>query len=185
MNGRTVEPGAMNEFILGDRQLHARFSTAIEVLARIVIANPRPVAIAALSDAIGQSSRAIRSLLTDLHRSGLLHQDDNNKDAWYCSSMLGTITLADIFRSVASGMPEPSSSRKKRSEPAADEQRSVAQQNVDLLLMQATMEINQVVLQHLQAFDLGRLKALGSSTSVRGFSSGPRPYIPEPAQELA
>lgn len=179
MNPRIVEAPAIPEFIFGDQQLHARFSMAIELLARIVIANPRPVTTAALSEALGHSPRAARSLLGSLHQSGLLSQDEKTRDAWYCTSPLGTITLADVFRSVAGTAPE--APRKKKTEPqAADETRSAAQQSVDLLLMQATMAINQVVLQHLQAFDLGRLKAVRSPGGQYPFHYSTRSYIAEP-----
>ena len=178
MNARAMEPAAVPEFIFGDQQLHARFSMAIELLARIVIANPRPVTTAALSESLGQSARTVRALLGNLQQSGLLSQDDKARDAWYCGSPLGTITLADVFRSVSSAVPD--ASRRKKVEPAADETRSAAQQSVELLLMQATMSINQVVLQHLQAFDLGRLKALRTSGGLHPFHYSTRTYIAEP-----
>ena len=178
MNARVTEPLPIPEFIFGDQQLHVRFSVAIELLARIVIANPRPMTATTLSEALGQPLRTIRALLGSLHQSGLLCQDDKTRDAWYCAAPLGGITLADVFRSVAG--PAPESSRKKKTEPqAAEEPRSAAQQSVDLLLMQATMAINQVVLQHLQAFDLGRLKAVRSAGGLHPFHST-RSYIAEP-----
>ncbi len=179
MNARAMESSAIHEFIFGDQLLHSRFSMAIEILAGIMIANPRPVTTVTLSQALKQSPRNVRALLVNLHQSGLLCQDGKNEDAWHCSAALGTITLADIFRSVSASQPESVSSRKKKSV-ADDEARSASQQSVDLLLMQATMAINQVVLQHLQAFDLGRLKALGSSSAFRSFDSSVRSYIPEP-----
>ncbi len=183
MNPSVMDPPAMNEFILGDQQLHARFSMAIEILARSVIVNPRPLTTAFLSQALGQSSRTVHVLLSSLHQSGLLRQDESDKNAWYCSSMPGAITLADIFRCVSSPASESASLQRKRTVPEADAPRNPAQQNVDLLLMQATMEINQMVLQHLQAFDLGRLKAITSSGFRHGPDSSARSYIPEPVQE--
>ena len=150
---------------------------AIELLARIVIANPKAVTTAALAESLGQSARSVRALLGNLHQSGLLSQDEKTRDAWYCASPLGAITLADVFRSVASAAAE---SRRKKAESAADEIRSAAQQSVDLLLMQATMSINQVVLQHLQAFDLGRLKAVRASGGLHSSSYFTRSYIAEP-----
>lgn len=179
MNARAVEPPAIHEFIFGDQQLHARFSLAIELLARIMTARQRSVTTAALAEAVGQSSRTVRAVLAGLRQSGLLSQDDSQKDAWVCSSSPGTITLADIFRCVASTTPEPSR-KKKCSSHAAEESRTTSQQSVDLLLMQATMGINQVVLQHLQAFDLGRLKAVGSASKPHRFDSSVRSYITEP-----
>lgn len=177
MNARAMETPGIPEFIFGDQQLHARFSMAIELLARIVIANPKAVTTAELAESLGQSARSVRSLLGSLHQSGLLSREEKTRDAWYCASPLGTITLADVFRSVAGAAEE---SRRKKAEPAADETRSAAQQSVDLLLMQATMSINQVVLQHLQAFDLGRLKALRSTGSLHPFHYSTRSYIAEP-----
>ena len=177
MNARAMETPGIPEFIFGDQQLHARFSMAIELLARIVIANPKAVTTTALAESLGQSPRSVRVLLGSLHQAGLLNQDDKMRDAWYCASPLGTITLADVFRSVAGGATE---SRRKKTEPAPDEVRSAAQQSVELLLMQATMSINQVVLQHLQAFDLGRLKAVRASGGLHPFSYSTRSYIAEP-----
>lgn len=181
MSAIVLDPSAVGEFIFGDQLLHSRFSTAIELLVRIVIAHPRPVTTATLCETTGQTPRQVRALLNNLHQSGLLDQDHKNKDAWYCPASLNEVTLADIFRSVATAMPEASVSRsRKRDVAESDEMRSTAQQSVDLLLMQATMAINQVVLQHLQAFDLGRLKAVASSGSLRMFNSGVRSYIAEP-----
>ena len=179
MNSRGMEMPAIPEFIFGDQQLHARFSIAIELLARIVIANPRPLTTAALAEALGQSARTVRALLGNLHQSGLLGQDEKSRESWYCASSPGVITLADVFRSVATAVPE--SPRRKKPEPHnAGEARSVAPQSVDLLLMQATMSINQVVLQHLQAFDLGRLKALRNTGGLHAFSRSARPTLAEP-----
>ncbi|RZI41720.1 hypothetical protein EGT07_16575 [Herbaspirillum sp. HC18] len=179
MNGRAGDAFALPEFLLGDRQLHERFSMAIELLARVVIANHRSVTTTTLSEAMGCPPRAVRALISNLQQSGLLLQDDKTRDAWSCPSTLGDITLADVFRSVAGA--EPDSSRKKKSEPqATGESRSAAQQSVDLLLMQATMAINQVVLQHLQSFDLGRLKAVKSAAAYHSFPASTRSYIAEP-----
>jgi DNA-binding IscR family transcriptional regulator len=181
MNAIALEPSAIGEFIFGDQLLHSRFSAAIELLVRLVIAHPRPVTTAALCETIGQTPRQVRALLNNLHQSGLLYQDEKNKDTWHCPPSLNAVTLADVFRSVVTVMPEASASRRaKRDVVTSDEVRSAAQQSVDLLLMQATMAINQVVQQHLQAFDLGRLKAVASSASLRMFSSSVRSYIAEP-----
>lgn len=178
MNARAMEQSAIHEFIFGDQQLHARFSLAIELLARIVVGSQRTVTTTALAEAVGQSPRTVRVVLTGLHQSGLLSHDAIDKDAWSCSSALGSITLADIFCSVAA---TPDASRRKKSDGLhADESRNAAQQGVELLLMQATMAINQTVLQHLQAFDLGRLKAVGSSTGFHRFHSSVRACVAEP-----
>lgn len=179
MNWRAGEAFAIPEFFLGDRQLHERFSMAIELLARVVIANPGTVTTTSLAETVGCSPRTVRALLGNLHQSGLLRQHDKTRDAWSCVSALGDITLADVFRSVAGA--EAEASRRRQPEPqSAGESRSASQQNVDLLLMQATMAVNQLVMQHLQAFDLGRLKAVKSSGAFYSSSTSARSYIAEP-----
>lgn len=177
MNARALEASAIHEFMFGDRQLHTRFSMAIVLLARLVIANPRPLTTIALSEALGEPPRTVRALLANLHHSGLLCKDGKARDAWSCSTGLGSITLADVFRSVAG--TAPGQARRKKTG-TSDEPRTASQQGVELLLMQATMAINQVVLQHLQAFDLGRLKAVGPLNAVQRFNPSTRSYIEEP-----
>lgn len=181
MSAVAMEPSAADQFIFGDQLLHSRFSLAIELLARIVIATPRSVSAATLADSLGQPIRVVRGLLASLAKSGLVNQDEKTKDGWSCSGTLGSITLADIFRSVSSTMLDTALARKKKTEiSAADASRTAAQQSVDLLLMQATMAINQVVLQHLQAFDLGRLRAVASASPFRTANPSLQSYMAEP-----
>jgi DNA-binding IscR family transcriptional regulator len=178
MNAVAMEPSAIGEFVFGDQSLHVRFSTAIALLAAIVMAYPRPMSTATLAESLGESTRTIRALLACLQRSGLIFQDDKTRDAWKCPATPGEVTLADVFRSVASEWTPP---RRKKAEGVSEEPKSTAQLGVDLLLMQATMAINQVVLQHLQSFDLGRLKAVGSPVCFRPFSASVRSYVAEPS----
>ena len=177
MNAVAMEPSAIGEFVFGDQSLHARFSMAIDLLARLVMAYPRAVSTSALAESLGESSRTVRALLACLHRSGLVLQDEKTRDTWNCPALPGEVTLADVFRSVASEWTPP---RRKKGEGVSEEPKSAAQQSVDLLLMQATMAINQVVLQHLQSFDLGRLKAVGSPVCFRSFNPSVRSYVAEP-----
>lgn len=162
MNAQCRESSAADEFLFCDQHFHARFSLAIELLARIVTARQHKITTQALCETLAHSPRTVRPLLASLHQAGLLQQDDREKDAWCCPSSLDAITLADIYRCVAASMPEPARKRKSPA-PAAEGARGAASQNIELLVMQATMGINQVVLQHLQSFDLGRLKAVGAT----------------------
>jgi DNA-binding IscR family transcriptional regulator len=172
MNAVALPPSAIEEFIFGDPALHHRFSLAIELLARVMAARPgRLTTEALLMAAPGHSPRMVRSLLACLHRSGLLLKAENIRGAWTCPDSLGDITLADVFRSVSDSSAE--NARKSRGEPV-QVSRPSTQQGVDLLLMQATMAINQVVLQHLQSFDLGRLQAVGTSAALLSFRARTR-----------
>jgi DNA-binding IscR family transcriptional regulator len=183
MNATPLEQSdsSIDEFIFGDQQLHLRFSTAIELLARMVVANPRAVSASALAETLGQPVRMVRTVLDNLGKSGLVRQDDKVKDGWCCTSALTNITLADIFRAVASiPVPAPGALKRKGEPVATVADRSASQQSVDLLLMQATMAINQVVLQHLQQFDLGRLRALTSAAAFRPPHAAIHSWVAEP-----
>jgi DNA-binding IscR family transcriptional regulator len=177
MNAVAMEPAAIGEFVFGDQSLHARFSMAIELLARIVMAHPRAVTTTSLAESLGEPTRTVRAMLGCLQRSGLVCQDEKTRDAWICPTAPGEVTLADVFRSVAAEWTPP---KRKKEEAVAGEPKSAAQLSVDLLLMQASMAINQVVLQHLQSFDLGRLKAVGSPACFRALSPSVRSYVAEP-----
>lgn len=174
-------PAASSEFLFGDQVMHARFFTAIEILAQMVVATPRPVSGTSLSGALGQPVRTVRVLLNSLCAGGLIGQDPKIKDMWFCSAPLQTITLADVFRCISSANIESSSSLISKTDPGAQiSTRNATQLSVDLLLMQATMAVNQVVLQHLQQFDLGRLRAVTSSSALHVFKPVIRSYGAEP-----
>jgi DNA-binding IscR family transcriptional regulator len=179
MNPAAADAGAINAYIFGDQLLHTRFSLAIELLARLVIANSRPLTTAALSELAGQSERSVRAVLCGLKKSGLVSQDEKEKDSWHCTDVLETITLADIFLSVSAAGMESAAMRRRR-EQETGRGNPHARQNVELLLGQATMAINQTVLQHLQGFDLGRLRAVGGRRTAGGFTLGSPGYIAEP-----
>jgi DNA-binding IscR family transcriptional regulator len=156
-----VERAGIPEFIFGDQLLHARFATAIELIANTVLSYPRSITSARLSEVLGRPVRTLTPILRALRQAGLIEQAEAAPDAWFCGTSLGRITLADVFCSVAE---VPEATPRRRTEPDVDT-RSGAQQSVDLLLMQATMAINQVVFQRLQGFDLERLRALNGSRS--------------------
>lgn len=177
MNARAMEP-AMQEFILGDLLLHTRFSMAIELLARLVMASPRTLTAAQLAEASGDSPRNVRALLVSLREAGLVFVDPKHKDAWSCPCAPGTFTLADVFLCVSTAKSDLTAAKKRTDADSAFP--SAAQAGVELLLMQATMAVNQLVLQHLQSFDLSRLKAMSPASGWHAGLSAARGYEAEP-----
>jgi hypothetical protein len=175
------QPSSVQEFLFGDALLHTRFSMAIDVLARLVMAHPRSMTTAALAEASGQTARSVRTLLGNMQLCGLVHPDDKVRDAWNCPAAPGKVTLADVFRSVSIARADaPSTKKAEGPKDSSDDIHSSTRAGVDLLLMQATMAINQVVLQHLQSFDLGKLKAVSAGSSFRMLMAKSCDYIPEP-----
>jgi hypothetical protein len=63
------------------------------------------------------------------------------------------LTLEDVFRSVLEVEPA-----RDKVEPVRPANPGRTQHDVDILMMQATMAINQSVFQHLRQFSLDRLK---------------------------
>ena len=158
-----MESSATEQYILGDPQLHARFALAIELLTSIVVVSPRPQTTAMMAAESGQPPSMVRNLLEELAKSGMIYCDSKTQDGWCCSGGLNDITLADVFRCIASMALQSSASGKQEvTHNKSGRARTKVQRSGDLLLMQATMAINQVVLQHLRAFDLSRLKTLAS-----------------------
>lgn len=159
-------------FSFGVNLLHGRFVLAIELLAQIVMASPRSLSIAVLSDTLGHPVAVVREVLANLAASELVCPDPGRTvESWKCfADMSASITLADIFRSVNTPVNrEVAAGGKTVGTKKTAAAQTEARQNIDLLLMQASMEINQVIMQHLQRFDLGRLKA---TARVNSFIAG-------------
>lgn len=146
-----------DEFILGNACLHLQLGTALSVMTQLICNASRPPTAVQLSESMDVSLRYLRKLLRTLSAGGLLHPHEKNSDSWICSRPPHTISLADIYHCLIAEKDE--SARPFSSVAQGDASASSA----DLLMMQATMSINQIVLQHLQRFDLGRLKVAESA----------------------
>ncbi|MFZ6756807.1 hypothetical protein ACO0K9_06270 [Undibacterium sp. Ji50W] len=187
--------------VFSDANLNARFYTAIELLAQIMMVMPRTANITTLAQATGKTPRLIRSILATLSKDDLVSRDAKEKDAWHCRDCNGIITLADVYRCFV--MAEEKAAAKAVEKQAQDQNqgqeqgraqqfqdaemqqerrttRTSSQQSVDLLMMQVKMTLNRAVLQQLEQFDLGRLRGLASNSAFRRQHARPRGYIPEP-----
>ncbi|NEX64552.1 MarR family transcriptional regulator [Noviherbaspirillum galbum] len=181
MNGAAMAEApardSIAEFLFGDPVLHRRFAMAIDILARLMSLSPPGATAGELAAALGQPTRAVQALLGGLARAGLVARSPQCADRWLCPGTIGVATLADVFRCVAESPPprqrraasKPDVPKPDAGRPPPD--RADARHGVDILLMQATMAVNQVVLQHLQAFDLGRLRAVGGSSARQTFQA--------------
>ena len=144
------------EFMLGNPELHLQLATALSVMTQLICNASHPPSAQQLSESLEVSVRHVRKLLRTLTKGGLLKPHERNPDTWTCTRAPHTISLADIYHCIAE---KEETTSPYVSPPQADA--SVAAS--ELLMMQATMSINQVVLQQLQQFDLGRLKIAESA----------------------
>ncbi|WP_420475404.1 Rrf2 family transcriptional regulator [Noviherbaspirillum sp. ST9] len=145
------------EFILGNATLHLQLSTALAVMTQLICNASRPPTAQQLSETLDVSLRYLRKLLRTLSAGGLLKPHEKNADTWTCTRAPHTISLADVYHCLIADREEG------KAPFIATAQADASTSTSDLLMMQATMAINQIVLQHLQRFDLGRLKVAESA----------------------
>ncbi|HYD81944.1 MAG TPA: Rrf2 family transcriptional regulator [Paucimonas sp.] len=148
-----------DNFILGNGALHDRFRLATEILAAAASAAPRALALADFERHTGRGEKDLAKLCTVLERAGLLRAEDGA--GWKLAYPASTITLEDVFRCVL----DAQSCRGKAARAGRAESKS---HDVDLLMMQATMEINQSVFKLLRRFTLDRLNSRASSMASFG-----------------
>lgn len=159
----------VEDYILGNSALHERFFATTEILAKIVSSAPRAVSLAQLEDATGRSARELSRLCATLVRASLLRIDTAASHKWVLTCDPSLITLEDVFRCVMTATP----SRPRPVTKSAARER--AQNDVDLLVMQAMIAINQSVFKHLRQFSLDRLKISGA-----GMFPAPRRALRDP-----
>lgn len=167
------------EFMLGNASLHTELSTALAVMTQLICNASQPPGAQALSESMDLSVRYLRKLLRMLTKGGLLKMQERNNDTWICARAPHLISLADIYRCLMAskeefGTPSVTAARMETRASSAD-----------LLLMQATMSINQVMLQHLQQFDLGRLRVVDTAIMFPASARVRVPYQMDPADALA
>lgn len=156
----------VNQYLLGDSALHARLCLLTEVLGKFVSGAPRAIGIAQLEKDTGRTVRELQKLCAMLCREGLLQPHPHQAQHWMLACEASLVTLEDAFRCVLAEQAARERSSKAKAMPdAADTSR----REVDLLVMQATMGIEQSVFQHLRQFSLDRLKvgAAGMFASPR------------------
>lgn len=142
-----------DEYLLGNSSLHLQLSTALAVMTHLICNVSRPPSAQQMSESMELSSRHLRKLMRTLSAGGLLQPHATRSDTWICPHPPHSISLADIYQCLTRG--DDDSTAPFIPPPQVDAVGSSA----DLLMMQATMAINQIVMQQMQRFDLGRLKA--------------------------
>lgn len=143
----------MDHYLFGDAVLHHRLSITAGILGELVMRAPRSVSVAGLEEAIGHPARELEKICQHMWRDGLLHPDPDVAGNWMLAGSPSDITLEHVFRSALSAaLPQRKLSMPTQLAP-----------DLDLLLMQATLGVNQNVFSHLRQFPLDRLKIRSAS----------------------
>jgi len=149
----------LDQYLLGDRALYARVCLVTEVLGKFVSSAPRAVGLAQLEKQTGKPARELLKLCTLLCSDGLLLQHQPRQ--WTLACEASSVTLEDAFRCVFTEQAARARPGRPKAEANAANAANAAdmpRRDVDLLVMQATMGIQQGVFKHLRQFSLDRLK---------------------------
>lgn len=145
--------------ILGDSALYNKLSLVTELLCLFIRAGSRVLTLEQLAGECGRPSRDVLKYCRRMCAEGLLVPVQGRR-SWVLDRTPSEVTLEDAFRcamTMHAGRPRVSK--------AGDSPDSMPRE-VDLLLMQATMGINQSVLHQLRRFSLDRLR-----TSLGGLAA--------------
>lgn len=145
---------AIQQAILGSGVLYDRLCLITEVLGRFVSCAPRAVDIAQLEKHTGRPAKELLRLCAMLCREELLRAHPEQPRCWVLAREASQVTLEDAFRCAMNEQ----AARARPVRARAEVQDGVPCREVDMLVMQATMGINQSIFQHLRQFSLDRLK---------------------------
>lgn len=136
-----------DEFLFADFLMDQKFRITTEIL-ELFVSNPsQDLSIAYLVEYTGHTTREVTQICRKLQIAGLVQPAKNSSKVWMLVCDPSSITLEDVYRGMIAN-PQPT---QNPANPDVDRARSV-----DLLIMQATMEVNQSIFKHLRQFSLGR-----------------------------
>jgi len=138
-----------DDFLFADFLMDQKFRITTEILEMFVSSPSQNLSTALIAEQTGCSTREVTQICKKLHLTGLVQPASNSSKAWKLAGDPGSITLEDVYR----GMIAQPKSLPEEANPEVERSRSV-----DLLIMQATMEVNQSIFKHLRQFSLGRPK---------------------------
>ena len=171
-----------DDYILGNSGLHQRVRVITDLLGKFVSSAPRAVSIKQLHEHTGLPVKQLTKLCSSLGRAALLRPHKGTPGEWELACAASTITLEDVLRCVIVEKGVSASAKAAKLALPEGESNSVAR-DVDLLVMQATMSVNQSVFQHLRKFSLDRLKfgepaskPLERSSARRSFGDDTPPW---------
>lgn len=146
---------AVDQYILGSGILYERLCLITEVLGRFVTCAPRTVDIEQLEKHTGRPAKELLRLCAMLCREQLLKPHPGQRHSWQLACEASQVTLEDAFRCAINEQAARSRSVRAKIHTATED---APCREVDMLVMQATMGINQSIFQHLRQFSLDRLK---------------------------
>jgi DNA-binding IscR family transcriptional regulator len=137
-----------DDFLFADFLMDQKFRLTTEILELFVNSPSQHLSTTLIAEQTGCSTREVTQICKKLQLTGLVQPASNSSKAWKLVGDPGSITLEDVYRGM---IVKPYNA--PETNPEVERSRSV-----DLLIMQATMEVNQSIFKHLRQFSLGRPK---------------------------
>jgi DNA-binding IscR family transcriptional regulator len=162
----------LDDYIFGNSTLHAQLATSMKILAMLAAKAPKCVTLEAIQDATRHSAQEIRKICASFNHAGFATTPKELHDAWKLDCDLGSVTLEDVY--LATMATFGSGNQSGAATTAATAEPSQQQTNLDLILMQATMTINQSLFRLLRQFTLDRLNisiTTGAINSSKSYST--------------
>lgn len=158
---------SLDDYILGNSKLHAQLVTATRILAMLAASAPQCVTLATMQRDSGGSARELRKICEDFNHAGYTSTPKKMRDAWMLHCDLSSVTLADVYLAAIASPGKQSGAGAT----GATAQASRQQNNLDLILMQATMTINQSLFRLLRQFTLDRLNVAATTVAESQFNA--------------
>jgi DNA-binding IscR family transcriptional regulator len=150
---------ASDDFLFADVLMDQKFRATTEILEQFVSNPSQELSAARLAGQIGRTVREVNQVCKKLQMIGLVEAVKPATRGWKLVCDPNTITLEHVYRGVIASV---------EAAPAPDADRGMdPARSVDLLIMQATMEVNQSIFRHLRQFSLGRPRNTHFSSSRR------------------
>jgi DNA-binding IscR family transcriptional regulator len=137
-----------DNLLFADFVMDRKFRITTEILEQFVTNPSQDLSAAYLAECTGHGIREITQICKKLQLAGLIMPVKPSAKMWNLVCDPNTITLEDVYRGMVA---EPESTAANAATSYVQHSRSV-----DLLIMQATMEVNQSIFKHLRQFSLGR-----------------------------
>ncbi len=156
---------APDNFLFADVLMDQKFRVTTEILEQFVSNPSQELSSARLAEHTGRSVREVNQVCKKLQLVGLVAPVKPATRGWKLICDPNTITLEDVYRGV---IAEAATVPAQQGAAAIGEDRAMdPARGVDLLIMQATMEVNQSIFRHLRQFSLGRPRNSHFSSSRR------------------
>jgi len=150
----------IDDYILGDRQLHEDLYAAAEILLEFISTAPRSMTIERLARYTGRTRHDIAVICRALERVQLLHRDPISPGTWSLTRAPEAVTLEDAFLATLASEHRGRLTRQSQSTSTA------MPGEIGLLLMQATIGISVNLFTYLRQIPLGRARCAGGGIAM-------------------